>query len=203
MRVGIFLPFSARFSSRRWMRLRGLFVLGSAPDVDDFIFVEMKSSMVRLKCSLYGGRSGGGASSSATVRRGNGSTEDCVSEDWAAVAKAINDRVKELGWRQRELAERSQVSSAIVREIQRNTVNRKRSPRTLESLSITLGWHPDYLDAVLNGRQPLEGNLETPDTAAERLEKRMDSLDSRLSRIKAGLAAVVEQLRELTSRRER
>ena len=35
-------------------------------------------------------------------------TEEWVSEDWAAVAKAINERVNELGWKQRELAERSQ-----------------------------------------------------------------------------------------------
>ncbi len=74
-----------------------------------------------------------------------------MSEDWAAVAEAINERVAELGWRQRELAERSHVSPAIVREIQRHTVERRRSPRTLESLSIALGWEPQHLDAVLNG----------------------------------------------------
>ncbi|OLT41748.1 hypothetical protein BJF85_04915 [Saccharomonospora sp. CUA-673] len=127
-----------------------------------------------------------------------------MSEDWAAVAKAINDRVKELGWRQRELAERSQVSSAIVREIQRNTVNRKRSPRTLESLSTTLGWNPGYLDAILNGRRPPEDDSgDQGDAIAERLEQRMDSLEGRLSRIETGLATVIEQLRELTSRRDR
>ena len=68
-----------------------------------------------------------------------------MSEDWAAVAEAINERVAELGWRQRELAERSHVSPAIVREIQRHTVERRRSPRTLESLSIALGWNPSTL----------------------------------------------------------
>jgi hypothetical protein len=36
-------------------------------------------------------------------------------ENWAAVARAISDRVRELGWRQRELAERSHVSAAVVR----------------------------------------------------------------------------------------
>jgi hypothetical protein len=30
--------------------------------------------------------------------------------NWAAVARAISDRVRELGWRQRELADRSHVS---------------------------------------------------------------------------------------------
>ena len=57
-------------------------------------------------------------------------------EDWAAVAWVISDRVRELGWPQRELAERSHVSVAVVREIQRHTVERRRSRRTLEALSI-------------------------------------------------------------------
>src|ERR1700742_4313216 len=84
------------------------------------------------------------------------SAEEWVLEDWAAVAKAINERVNELGWRQRELAERSRVSQAIVRELQHHTVERRRSTRTLESLSVTLGWHPQHLDAVLHGHTPSE-----------------------------------------------
>jgi ribosome-binding protein aMBF1 (putative translation factor) len=79
-----------------------------------------------------------------------------VSEDWAAVANAIKERVNELGWRQRELAQRSHVSQAIVRELQHHTVERRRSARTLEALSITLGWHPQHLVAVLHGRTPPE-----------------------------------------------
>jgi len=77
-------------------------------------------------------------------------------ENWAAVARAISDRVRELGWRQRELAERSHVSVAVVRELQRHTVERRRSPRTLEALSVALGWEPEHLDRVLKGhaRQP-------------------------------------------------
>jgi transcriptional regulator with XRE-family HTH domain len=62
--------------------------------------------------------------------------------NWAAVARAVSDRVRELGWRQRELAERSHVSVAVVREIQRHTVERRRSRRTLEALSVALGWEP-------------------------------------------------------------
>ena len=75
-------------------------------------------------------------------------------EDWAAVAEAINERVNELGWRQGELAERSHVSRATVREIQHHVVERRRSARTLEALSITLGWHPQHIEALLRGRQP-------------------------------------------------
>jgi ribosome-binding protein aMBF1 (putative translation factor) len=62
-----------------------------------------------------------------------------VSEDWVAVANAIKERVNELGWRQRELAPRSHVSPAIVRELQHHTVERRRSARTLEALSVALG----------------------------------------------------------------
>jgi hypothetical protein len=65
-----------------------------------------------------------------------------VSEDWSAVSKAINERMTALGMRQGELVERSHVSKAIVRELQHNVVQRRRSTRTLEALSVALGWHP-------------------------------------------------------------
>lgn len=38
---------------------------------------------------------------------------------WAAVARAISNRDRELGWRQRELAGRSHAPVAVVREIRR------------------------------------------------------------------------------------
>lgn len=114
-----------------------------------------------------------------------------MSEDWAAVAKAINERVKELGWRQQELAERSHVSSAIIREIQRNTVNRKRSPRTLESLSVTLGWHPKYLESILLGQDPPQSD----ETSERELSGRIDALEQRLDGIADQLATVIELLR--------
>jgi len=101
-----------------------------------------------------------------------------VPEDWAAVAKAINERVTELGWRQRELAERSHVSPAVVREIQRHTVERRRSPRTLESLSVALGWHPQHLDAVLNGR-PVPAT-ESVTASGEMVLSRLDAVEQRL-----------------------
>jgi transcriptional regulator with XRE-family HTH domain len=124
-----------------------------------------------------------------------------VSEDWAAVARAINERVRELGWRQRELAERSQVSSAVVREIQRHTVERRRSPRTLESLSAALGWEPGHLDAVLNGRagQPISGSQVVIDAAAmwsrlDALELRLDELAKLVSGLRDDLAAVINHV---------
>lgn len=109
-------------------------------------------------------------------------------EDWAAVARAISDRVRELGWRQRELAERSHVSVAVVREIQRHTVERRRSPRTLEALSVALGWEPEYLNRVLKGRPQQSGDHAAPDLAA--VWSRLDFFDLRL----AELAKLVTEL---------
>jgi transcriptional regulator with XRE-family HTH domain len=124
-----------------------------------------------------------------------------VSEDWAAVAKAINERVNELGWRQRELAERSHVSQAIIRELQHHTVERRRSTRTLESLSVTLGWHPQHLDAVLRSRQPPEVNEPTADSTdalwsrLDGLERRLDEITDRLADLQTGLTTIIEQVR--------
>ena len=122
-------------------------------------------------------------------------------EDWAAVARAISDRVRELGWRQRELAERSHVSAAVVREIQRHTVERRRSPRTLEALSVALGWEPEHLDRVLRGHaKQLEGHA-APDSAA--LWSRLDSFESRLAEIsklltelRSDIAVVIDHVRD-------
>lgn len=124
-----------------------------------------------------------------------------MAEDWAAVADAINGRVNELGWRQRELAERSRVSQAIVRELQHHTVERRRSARTLESLSVTLGWHPQHLDAVLHGRRPPAADepvSRTEDSLWSRLdtlERRLDDITDRLDDLKSDLTTIVERVR--------
>jgi transcriptional regulator with XRE-family HTH domain len=120
-----------------------------------------------------------------------------VTEDWVAVANAITERVNELGWRQRELAQRSHVSQAIVRELQHHTVERRRSARTLEALSVALGWHPQHLAAVLRGRTPPA--LGEPVSEDNRtVSSRLDAIDERLSEItdllhemNANLAAVI------------
>ena len=105
-----------------------------------------------------------------------------MSEDWVAVANAIKERVNELGWRQRELAQRSHVSQAIVRELQHHTVERRRSARTLEALSIALGWHPQHLVAVLRGRTPPEVSEPISDNGRT-VSSRLDAIDGRLGEI--------------------
>ena len=114
-----------------------------------------------------------------------------MSEDWSAVAKAIDGRLGELGWRQRELAERAQVSQAIVRELQHNTAQRRRSARTLEALSAALGWRPGHLSAVLAG-----GSLPAHNEAA----LPADAVVTRLSSIDDRLRAVEDRLTELVTR---
>lgn len=81
-----------------------------------------------------------------------------MSEGWAAVAREISARAAELGLNQKELAARSGVSLAIVREIQQDRIRRRRNPRTLEALSLALQRHPQYLTAILDGKQPPSAN---------------------------------------------
>lgn len=115
-----------------------------------------------------------------------------MSEDWAEVARAINQRVSELSMRQRELAERSHVSQAIVRELQRNTVERRRSARTLEALSLALDWHPDHLSAVLAGLRPPDQGEAVPTSG--------DDVSARLAIIERHLRQITHRLDQMNSR---
>jgi transcriptional regulator with XRE-family HTH domain len=123
-------------------------------------------------------------------------------EDWSAVAEAINERVNELGWRQGELAERSHVSRATVRELQHHIVERRRSARTLEALSTTLGWHPQHIDAVLRGRRPPEptepvtNNGESLWSRMDALERYLSDITERLDAIQTDLTTVIEHVRK-------
>jgi len=122
-------------------------------------------------------------------------------EDWAAVAWVISDRVRELGWPQRELAERSHVSVAVVRETQRHTVQRRRSRRTLEALSGALGWEPGHLDQVLKGRAGQAGSRAAPGNGAlwsrlDSLEQRLDEIFKLLAELRSDLAVVIDHARD-------
>lgn len=118
-------------------------------------------------------------------------------ENWAAVSKAISERMNELGMRQRELAARSGVSQAIVREIQHNTVERRRSDRTLEALSEALEWHAQHLLALLHDRRPPargEPREDMTDPVTARLaviEDRLTEVTEQLAALRADVAAVL------------
>ena len=108
-----------------------------------------------------------------------------MTEDWAAVAVAINQRMTELGLLQRDLIERSHVSKSAVSEIRHNIKQRRRSARTLEALSLALAWHPQHLIAVLEHRRP-------PQAEAPVLTSRQD--------VPGHLEAIEQQLWEITNR---
>ncbi len=124
-----------------------------------------------------------------------------MSDDWAAVAHVIDERMTELGLRQRELAERSQVSLAIVREIRHQTVERRRGPRTLESLSVALDWPPDHLHAVLSGQvaptpEPVDDTIESLSSRIEALEGRMSEAIQLLYTMKTSVETLIEYVRQ-------
>lgn len=106
--------------------------------------------------------------------------------DWAAVARVVNERMAERGITQRELADASGVSVATVRQVQQGEV-RRRSTVTLGALSRALGYPDDYLRRIALG-----GAGDTPNGAAdpavvaelraevEDLRQRVAAIESRL-----------------------
>jgi hypothetical protein len=139
------------------------------------------------------------------------SAEEQVTDDWAAVARAINERAAELGLRQRDLIERSRLSKAVVGELSRNAASRRRSARTLEALSTALDWHPQHLSAVLAGREPpsVDEPVYRPDDVPARLaaiERQLRDIasqldewrsvdDERFTELSRALAALVDSVR--------
>jgi transcriptional regulator with XRE-family HTH domain len=117
--------------------------------------------------------------------------EEYLVEDWAAVARAISQRVTELGLNQRELIERSRVSKATVGELYHNSAQRRRSARTLEALSMALEWHPQHLVAVLKG-QRIPDIGEPVSRSDEDVPGRLAAIEYRLAQIVTKLGAIDE-----------
>ncbi|GAA2999676.1 hypothetical protein LV75_003384 [Actinokineospora diospyrosa] len=92
--------------------------------------------------------------------------------NWQAVAEVISDRMYELRLTQVQLAKRSGLSQAIIREIQYNITERHRRPKTLKALSEALELPTLYLTEVLaKGPIPrIELQQEPEDPIAERLD---------------------------------
>ena len=107
-----------------------------------------------------------------------------VEPDWDAVGKAVRERMIQLGLLQEEVARRSNIAPATIREIEYNTVQRRRGKRTLRALSAALEWHEDHLEAVKNGETP-------PERVAPGHDPR---------EVVAGAASAVEALHELVDR---
>ena len=113
-----------------------------------------------------------------------------MADDWVAVGKAITARLSELGITQLDLAAKSKVSPATIRELQYNKLPRRRNPRTLEAISDALEWPVDYLSNVLAGEiaQAHEDERDDPVLGA------LDEIHDQLREIRARLAAVEQQL---------
>lgn len=123
-----------------------------------------------------------------------------MGEDWTAVAKAISARASELDLRQKDLAERSGVSLAIIREIQQDRIQRRRNPRTLEALSGALGWHPQHLAAVLHGEEPpnrgaTAGQASSPD----RVVVLLDAIVRELRGLRAQVGSLTQRIEQANS----
>jgi len=104
-------------------------------------------------------------------------TEDFVSEDWLAVGDAVSKRMRERGMTQKQLAERSKVSPATIRQIQHHKGSHRHSPRTLEALSDGLDWPAPYLDNLLNGHAQQEIRADVT------LQSRVSALEELLGKI--------------------
>lgn len=74
-----------------------------------------------------------------------------MAKDWAAVAATMKARLEELGMSQADLIRTTKMAPMTIREILFHEVERKRSPRTLEALSVALRFPPNHLACVLDG----------------------------------------------------
>ncbi|MEU4743098.1 hypothetical protein AB0G02_21900 [Actinosynnema sp. NPDC023658] len=124
-----------------------------------------------------------------------------MEEDWSAVAAAVNARATELALKQRELAEKSGVSLAIVREIQQGRIQRRRNPRTLEALSIALDWHPQHLTAVLTGQNPPEADV-TAAQADNPVIPLLNTIIREIRGLRAQLGTLTNRLDDETRRKD-
>jgi transcriptional regulator with XRE-family HTH domain len=97
----------------------------------------------------------------------------------------------ELPLNQRDLAERSGVSVATIRELQYPSTPRRRSARTLGAISEALEWPEGYLRAVLRGEAaPTGGTPAKPSGDLGLVLSRLDELQGEVRR----LADAVEHL---------
>jgi hypothetical protein len=114
-----------------------------------------------------------------------------VAEDWAAVARAISDRMAELRVTQMDVAAKAKISLTTLRELQHNINPRRRRPQTLTALSEALGWPPDYLTTTLRGgnAQPYADEEHDPMLSSlASVERELGDLRERVDRIERQLA---------------
>jgi transcriptional regulator with XRE-family HTH domain len=106
--------------------------------------------------------------------------------DWAAVARVVNERMHERGITQRELSDRSGVSVATLRKIQRG-VDQDRNRTTLANVSRALGFPDEHLWRVSVEGKPFDTttNTEKPTIATIQdelveIRQRVEAIERRL-----------------------
>ncbi|MFS8103709.1 helix-turn-helix domain-containing protein [Lentzea alba] len=113
-----------------------------------------------------------------------------MAKDWQAVADAINTRMEQLGFSQKELSQRSKVSPATLRLMQQGA-DASRSATTLAAVSTALGWQADQLENVAAGRPLSDGDESVS------LRDEVEALRSDVAKLRTGLedlAARVDRL---------
>ncbi|MGK4583453.1 helix-turn-helix domain-containing protein [Kitasatospora sp. HPMI-4] len=79
-----------------------------------------------------------------------------MSMDWVRLGVAIRDARDAIGWTQQELANRSQVSVATIRQLEGGK-QRTRHSLAADRVGSALGWTPESVKAVLDGGKPTTG----------------------------------------------
>lgn len=128
-------------------------------------------------------------------------TDDSVMDDWVAVGKAIKERRTALGLTQAALGDRAQLSKQTVGDLENVKVRSRRSPHTLEAMSVALEWHPGHLAAVRARRSPprvgepvprsdddIPGHISVVEHYLRVLLDRVDNIDGRLDKITVDIA---------------
>lgn len=110
-----------------------------------------------------------------------------MGDDWAAVAKAIRDRLTELGITQKQLVDRSGVSESTIRQLMNNYGPRRRGRHTLEDVSKGLNLPAGHLAGILD-----KGSTSRQSNSTESLRKEVADLRGQL----ADLAGRVEALEQ-------
>jgi hypothetical protein len=84
--------------------------------------------------------------------------------------------------------------SLTIRELLYNSAQRRRSDQTLTALSQALGWPPDYLQAIADGRTPDDPDAGDPVLAElAALKDALTAITSRIDAIEQQLADGGEQ----------
>lgn len=110
-----------------------------------------------------------------------------MSEDWQAVADAIEQRMAELRRTQQEVAAKARISPVTLRRLQRGEAPIRSHRTTLVAVSTALEWPANHLQNVLAGTprlaeepssDPVLTELLAIRSELQRINDRLDSLES-------------------------